>query len=173
MEKRYKGILAVIFFFLLIAVATACNHEGDNSDVTARSGNQDIPVLEENEHSFGPLVSGKELEEIPYIQLGSDVTITFGGPVLSAVQFDIEDILLNMDGSPKYRKGLSASIDLVHHGNTVSFKLPTNPNAFLSSNSEDYLPGRTLRGFRLTFERDHQAFSYLLVLRTDAEKSGE
>lgn len=35
MEKRYKGILAVIFFFLLIAVATACNHEGDNLDVTA------------------------------------------------------------------------------------------------------------------------------------------
>ena len=172
MEKRYKGtVVMTIFFLLFAAMSTACSHEAGNLSVTARSGNQDIPVLEEDEQSFAPLVTGKELEEIPYIQLGSDVTVTFDGPVPSTVQF--EDVVLNMDGSPKYRKGSNTIVDLVHQGNTVSFKLPTNPDAFLSSNSEDYLPGRTLRGFHLTFELDGQALSYLLVLRTDAEKAGE
>lgn len=171
MEKRYSVTLVVIIYFLLLAVSsTACNH-GTDLDVTARSGNQDIPVLEENEQSFAPLVSSKEMEEIPYIQLGSDVTVTFGGPVPSAVQF--EDVLLNMDGSPKYRTEPITDVNHVHQGSRISFKLYTHPGVFLSSDSEDYLPGRTLRGFRLAFELDSQEFSYLLVLRTDAESSGE
>lgn len=172
MEKRYKGTLVVIIFSLLLAVAsTACNHDAANLDVNAQSGDQNIPVLEGNEQSFAPLVSGKELEEIPYIQLGSDVTVTFGGPVPSAVQ--VEDVLLNRDGSSKYTTGPRAVDDLVQQGSSISFKLYPHPDAFLSSDSEDYLPGRTLRGLRLTFQLDSQEFSYLLVLRTDAESSGE
>lgn len=167
MERRYTGTVVAAIFLLLLAVAsTACNHEVANLSVTARSGNQEIPVLEENEQSFAPLVSGKELEEIPYIQLGSDVTVTSSAPVPSEVQ--VENVLLNMDGSPKYRTDPRAVDDLVQQGGSISFKLHMHPDAFLSSNSEDYLPGKVLRGFRLTLELDGQEMSYLFVLRTDA-----
>jgi hypothetical protein len=166
MAKRHKGVLTVVIFSLLIAIATGCNNDGESLSVKARSGKQEILVPKENEQSFASLLAGKELTDIPYIKLGSKVT-TFGGQDLRRAEFNIEDILLAMDGRPKY-KGVNTSIDLKHRGNKVSFKLPVNPSAFLSSNSEDYLPGKTLRGFRLTYQLDNETYSSIFVLRTDA-----
>lgn len=165
MKRRSQSRMVAVILLLLIATSTACNG-GANLDVTVQSDNQTISVLEENEQTFTSLLAGKDLEEIPYVQLGADVIVSSSGTFPRSVQ--VEDILLNLDGSPKFKEEMDIVVDHVYEGDEISFELKMHPAIFFSSNSEDYLPGRVVHGFRLTYEVDNQEVSYVFVLRTDA-----
>jgi hypothetical protein len=49
-----------------------------------------------------------------------------------------------------------------------TFELDMHPAVFLSSNSEDYLPGKTMRGFKLTCSWGDNQCEYGFIIRTDA-----
>lgn len=163
---------APLCFWMLLCLGlsvTGCGG-GPAANVTASAAGQSIPVIAEDpQQAFAPLVSGKPLEEIPYVPLGSSMKIELGGAVPSGLV--IEDILLREDGSAKYASEVNQSVDYIQDGNTVSFQLQTHPAVFLSSSGQDYLPGRTLRGIRLAFNREDKAAVYLLAVRTDAQAS--
>jgi hypothetical protein len=111
----------------------------------------------------------QDAASLPYVKLGEDVEIRFQGKAPDS--YELTDSVLKQDGTEKYWKPSPDIISLSHKNNTASFQLKENTMAFMSSQSKDYEPGATIRGFRLVCRWEDQIQEYAFVLRTDANKS--
>jgi len=80
------------------------------------------------------------------------------------------DSVLNESGVIKYTTREDITIPFTFSNRKGAFMLEMNPAVFLSSNSEDYLPGKTMRGFRLTCSWGENQCEYGFITRTDATK---
>lgn len=114
-----------------------------------------LEVLIEQGHAF------------PYIALGETIHIrlTSGQAPDKAT---LRDGLLRQDGSPTYNEQSTGNVPITFQGREASFVLEANPGAWLSSQSADYAPGATVRGFRLTCSWGDNVCEYAFILRTDA-----
>ena len=105
--------------------------------------------------------------EWPRIPLGTNITMKIEGAQPDA--YRLIDYVITEDGEYKYHSDVEPEpIALSYDGEAYHFDLPENWTVGFSSNSEDYEPGRTIRGFRFECSWGENACEYAFILRTDA-----
>lgn len=109
---------------------------------------------------------GKSLSDYPYIELGEEITIEFDGPVPEA--YTLNDYILDSDGGVKYSNEVTRELPIEFTDSTGTFVLDFNPASALSSNSEDYGPGSSVRGFLLICAWGDNECEYGFIIRSDA-----
>ena len=117
------------------------------------------------EDAFRALAKGGiEPKRIP---LGTTITMRIDGPQPDNCR--LTDYILTEDGEIKYQSDVeSEPIPLAYDEEMYSFDLPVNMSAMFSSNTGDYMPGRTIRGFSVQCKWGETAHEYAFLLRTDA-----
>jgi hypothetical protein len=106
-------------------------------------------------------------EELPYVALGEEV-------VIEATNFDtdlftVEDAILKQDGTFKYGEQSTTTYEVEVEDGIAKFLIPDHFATSLSSNSEDYKPGHTIRAFVLRSKIDQSDFAFAFVIRTNAD----
>ncbi|WP_147348019.1 hypothetical protein [Clostridium sp. AM58-1XD] len=155
---------------------TVVSEEGVQ-EIPSSSGNSSWSFTDDagNMHSAvacgsDPLIDLIEHEEsIPYAELGSTFQLLFdGGPAPDSIE--IEDIILNENGSHKYNDSTINRGTLECTDKTAVFTLNQNSFALLSSDMSTYEKGGVIRGFRVICSWDNgSSAEYGFVLRTDAQ----
>lgn len=109
-------------------------------------------------------------EDLPYVLLGREIEIKFLGNVPDTVE--LADYILMEDGNIKYNLPPSTTTPtpLTFKHKKASFILSENFAAFFSSQSADYEPGATIRGFRIYCKDGKNNWEYGFIIRTDAIK---
>ncbi len=128
----------------------------------------------QNEESFTTLdlfsKYSKLNYEVPYINLGEEITITFEGKAPDT--FTLTDYILTSQYTQKYDSKTAVECDAAISDNAITFTLNENYAAYLSSLLDDYNPGNTYRGFKLYckwYENNNiEDCEYVFVVRTDA-----
>jgi hypothetical protein len=106
-------------------------------------------------------------ESLPYIELGNEVTISFNDNSVPD-EYELYDYVLNKEGSPKYTNKEVREIPLNIENGTGSFILDMHFAALLSSNSDDYERGASIRGFKLICRWGEDECEYGFIVRSDA-----
>lgn len=177
MKRYFRGcmILSLIFTVLLLS---ACKEEkteepqlkivvGEQELQGIYYGNQHNQTREEIENKLKKVMESKSWEELPYVSMNEIITIKAEN--FHAEELEVFDYILTRTGMIRYNeKSVLTSIIQVDEGK-ATITLSTNPVAFASSNSEDYLPGRTIRCFVIRTDIDNSSFAFAFILRTDVE----
>jgi hypothetical protein len=83
-------------------------------------------------------------------------------------EFSIYDYILNTNGEILYEEKMTQTSELAVENGEANISLSSHPAAFLSSNSEDYEPGKTIRGLLVRADINGASFAFAFILRTDA-----
>ncbi len=121
----------------------------------------------DRENTFETIMKEESKIEVPYIKLGTIIEIEIKGRVPDTVE--LRDYVLNESGVIKYTSREVIIIPFTFYNRKGAFMLEMNPAVFLSFNSEDYLPGKTMRGFRLICSWGGNQCEYGFIIRTDAD----
>lgn len=177
-------------------VFTACNKKGTTSEAESLSktvnksapnnppeilitaGHKEIPYViglnewngakYDREATFQTIMKKDSSIEIPYIPLDETIQIEFKGIVPDELQ--LRDYILKKDGTPKYTEKEVNEIPVKLVDGKMAFKLQEHMAAMLSSNTKDYEPGNTIRGFTLTCKWGDNECEYGFIIKTDAKK---
>ena len=107
------------------------------------------------------------LADLPHLADGATITVDFQGDPPDA--FRMTEHIINPDGLPKYTTGSAdRSVDIVFTHGVGTFTLMPNWATAVSSDSADYAPGATLKGFRLVANWGTDECEYAFVIRGDA-----
>lgn len=144
-----------------------------SSEIIVKAGNNNITAIVKssniNEYDgldteiFQSIMKDKDIT-IPYIKLGETIQINIGNEVTNTYQ--LKDCILNEDGTLKYEKTTIKSTEIKFDKGVGSFVFNENLWANLSSNSADYEPGKTIRGFRFMCKDKKEECAF--IVRTDA-----
>ncbi|MDR3239957.1 MAG: hypothetical protein LBT44_07725 [Clostridiales bacterium] len=106
-------------------------------------------------------------EHIPYVKLGSKISLTFRETRPSAIS--VTEIITKADGSCKYAEATDKQLELDYSGaNLVTFTVDKNWGDALSSHSEDYYSGNAWRCYRIIYSYNGEnAEEAGIWLRTD------
>ncbi|UYZ13647.1 hypothetical protein A6764_01240 [Brevibacillus sp. WF146] len=179
MKKIY---LLTLSAFIMIFFS-ACNHmNSENSnfvpEITLKVGNDNISstiksrtldtVDFEDTSLFQSIMNDPEIK-IPYVKLGETVYISFNKEPKS---YELRESILNTDGVFKYKSqpAQQQPVNIKFNNKSATFNLNENIYARLSSNSSDYKPGGTIRGFRLVCKWEDRTQEFVFVIKTDAYK---
>ena len=140
---------------------------GDQSIKPIYYGDRYIESREDIERFLDFPFENGTWEDLPYVALGDEV-------VIEATNFDtdsftVEDAILKQDGTFKYNEKSTVVYDVEVIDGIAKFDIPGNAAAHLSSNSEDYEPGHTIRAFVLRAKIDKADFAFAFVIRTNAD----
>ncbi|MBD8497346.1 hypothetical protein [Paenibacillus arenosi] len=178
-----KNIL-FLFLIMITPVIAACSNEtytsasSDRVEVLFTTGNHSIPFAT-NSNSiksaekaiptelFQSLIQDTS-KTIPYIKLGEKIQIDLKNNAPRSSE--LKEYLLRNDGTLKYKEETAKTIDLAFQDGNGSFMLEENIASFLSSNTQDYEEGATLRGFHFVGEWDNRKEEFVFVVKTDATK---
>ena len=180
MKKRMG--FCIFLLILIMVLVTACGNVSSENppDITVTAGDQSIHyqigmnqwngAVYDREESFTYIAKTVE-GDFQYIPLNETITIKFSKDMPD--QYALYDYVLDKDGSVKYKNGFGAElkeeIDIRFSDKKASFTLLSNPAAMLSSNSEDYLPGETIRGFKLRCKWSNgNDCEYAFIISSDA-----
>lgn len=164
-NKLFYGCVLLIFIFS-VALSSCANNPEDQKIFSTINDHEITLMKQEKDISFSTLIGNQNLEDIPYVKIGTALTINFSESIPKTIQ--IEDMILNDDGTLKYAQSETLNVPFTINGNTVTFYLGVNSAAYLSSDSKDYLPGNCLRGIKLYCTWNDEMNEYLFILRTDA-----
>lgn len=158
---------------------TACSSPGrmeQPPEITISAGDGQISYVTglnqwngakyDREDTFHTIMKGTAPSDLPYIHFCEKVRIAFKGPVPDTVQ--LTDTILTREGDIRYTSRETNIIPIAFQEAKGSFTMQAHMSAWLSSNSEDYKPGATIRGFRLTCTWGENECEYAFILRTDA-----
>ncbi|HSN66237.1 MAG TPA: hypothetical protein VLS94_06325, partial [Fusibacter sp.] len=106
-------------------------------------------------------------EELPYVALGEEVVIDATN--FETELFTVEDAILKQDGTFKYGEQSTTVYEVEVVDGIAKFQLPDHFATSLSSNTEDYKPGHTIRAFVLRAKIDKADFVFAFVIRTNAD----
>lgn len=183
---RYLWFFAALI--LLVSSLSACNREKEKEVPTeipaltvtvAGLDTGEIPVTAEPNQWNGAqfdrvdtLSSYREAhwegaEALPLVPLGSTIQLEWAGTPPDEVV--LYDYLLDENGYQKYtsKETLLTDVELGEDG-IGRFILGEHYAVYLSSNSADYLPGATLRGYLLVCTWGENQCEYAFALRSDA-----
>lgn len=191
-----KKLSTIILSFILICMLNACssqkvNNTNDSPEITVKAGETEITSVVKSKSLEGVTVKKEadrmamteiNLEDvelfqsimndpsitIPYVTLGETIQIEFNET--APTTYELVETLLSDDGTLKYKAETIENIQLTLANGKGSFVLDENVWAHLSSNSEDYEPGATIRGFRLIAQFTDRVQEYTFIIRTDATK---
>ena len=104
--------------------------------------------------------------KVPYFKLGGTIAIEMKGTAPDKIV--LKDYILKQDGVPKYTEREINVVPIKLIDGKGTFKFDMHIAAMLSSNSKDYEPGNTIRGFRLTCNWGSNECEYGFIIKTDA-----
>gem|GEM_PF-1623387 len=109
----------------------------------------------------------RSVSNLPYVRNGENITITFDGAIPNNVT--LTEYILREDGREKYNSsGKEYEIRFSGMNRRSSFVVEPNFATALSSNSNDYLPGNTIKGYRLVASWGANECEYGFIIRGDA-----
>lgn len=132
--------------------------------------NQWRGVVYDREDTFQAIMKDRRKTDLPYIQQGKEFVIEFNGTVPDSAE--LQDHILDAEGNVKYTQREIRTYPIEFKNKRGSFVLSSHPAAFLSSNSSDYEPGASVRGFRLLCRWGENECEYAFIIRTTALISG-
>lgn len=175
--KRYLRGYILFSLVLTVLLLSACKGKKiEEPHLKIVAGGQEIQGIyygnkynqtrEEIEKKLKKVMENSNLEELPYVALNKIITIEAEN--FQTEEFTIYDYILTKTGTIRYNeKVVQTSVVLVNEGKANITLLP-NPAVSLSSNSEDYLPGKTIRCFLIRTNIEDSSFAFAFILRTDA-----
>jgi hypothetical protein len=104
---------------------------------------------------------------VPYAKLGETVQLKYKNDKEPS-SYELKEIILNKNGTFKYDSKLDRSVYIKFINGSASFNLSESISSMLSSNSEDYKPGASLRGYRFVGKLENQIQEYAFIIRTDS-----
>ncbi|RJE86920.1 hypothetical protein D3P07_17215 [Paenibacillus sp. 1011MAR3C5] len=145
--------------------------------ITIQSGDSEIPFVsrvvnnsdnpDDRSDAFETLINNKV--EIPYLQIREKIQLILEKD--APVSQTLYDEILNENGTIKYNE-LSTKEVVFHFNDKIgTFILAPNLASQLSSNSQDYEPGKSIRGFTLICNWENKSIQYSFIVRSDAEIS--
>ena len=124
-----------------------------------------VPI--EHMASFKRMMSQTSINDLPLSENGDEVYIHFDSKLPDSAT--LTEYILKENGNMKYNiDGMECTLKLESSGSKASFTIQPNFATSLSSNSEDYLPGNTIKGYQLVCAWEKNECEYLFVLRGDA-----
>ena len=116
----------------------------------------------DREDTFREILKKGSKIEIPYIELGKTVVISFNS--YPPDNLTISDILLDIDGYKKYPSIDAINIPVELKNGKCSFEISRNIETLLDSN---WVPGMTYnRGFRIIATWGNNECEYAFIIRT-------
>ncbi|AIQ53522.1 hypothetical protein [Paenibacillus sp. FSL R7-0331] len=181
MSGRLMTLNMLLLFLLTSCSAWSGGENTERPPVTVLADGSEIPATvrtaddgesdqEDRQAQYRVLMEQIEEADIPYIRLGETVEIHLGEE--NRAHYELTDVILLPDGSYKYKMPDNGPETVMISEGSGSFELGMNPAAFLSSNTADYEPGATVRGFRLSGLSGGAQQEIFFVLRTDAGSIG-
>jgi len=113
-------------------------------------------------------MEGTSAEKIPYVALGEEIAIKSEN--FQTEEFAISGYILKGNGEIRYAEKMAQTSVIPVNGGTAAITLSSHPAAFLSSNSEDYEPGKVIRGIVVRTDIEGASVAFAFILRTDAGK---
>ncbi|ROR22320.1 uncharacterized protein DUF4846 [Mobilisporobacter senegalensis] len=176
MNKKYLSIFTAIvlcIIFIGMVYYLEQNSIANPPDITVKIEDQLINTevglnewngaVYDREDVFKTII--KQNNQIPYVQLGEMVQIEFKEN--NPDKITVTDYILTKEGNLKYSDKAKEIIALEKEDGAYRFQLKSNLASFLSSNSEDYKKGNTIRGFRILCNWGKNECEYGFILRTD------
>ena len=176
--KRYlKGYILLISLILTVLLLSACTGKmtqephlkimaGEQEIRGIYYGNQYNQTKEEIEKRLKKVMEDNSWEELPYVAL--DEIITIEAENFQTEEFKVSDCILTKEGAFRYDERVTQTSAVTVKKGKADIVLSANPAASLSSDSEDYKPGNTIRGFVLRADIEGSSFAFAFILRTDA-----
>jgi len=145
--------------------------------ITVRSGSTEIDwvvgkniwnnSIYDRLDNFQWIMRDTVIDELPYIQNGETITIVFDSRIPDSVA--LTEHLLRGNGDEKYNiSGMECEVTLDASDSRASFTIETNWATALSSDSGDYAPGGTIKGYRLVCRWGDNECEYGFIIRGDA-----
>jgi hypothetical protein len=123
----------------------------------------------DREDNFKLIMKGVLASDLPLIELGETISIEFLGQVPDSTM--LTECLLQSDGTQKFT--IEDTIDIDFSSGQGSFILEKNMSVAFSSNSADFMPGASIRGFRLICKWGNNECEYAFVIRSDPPFTSE
>jgi len=176
-SKIHRSCAVLIVYVMMILALSACAKATPEPSLTIKIGDQSIKPIhcgdrynesrEDIERFLEFPFEDASWEELPYFALGEEV-------VIEATNFDtdsitVEDAILKQDGTFKYGEQSTNVYEIEVVDGIAKFEIPDHFATSLSSNSEDYKPGHTIRAFVIRTEIDKSDFAFAFVIRTNAD----
>jgi hypothetical protein len=121
--------------------------------------------------TFKTILAETSVEKLPHVKNGRIVVIRFRGNTPESVT--LTEYILKEDGEERFNiPGMEYTVTLDQVHNRAAFTITTNWATALSSNSADYLPGNTLKGYRLECAWGQNSCEYLFIIRGDGDNCG-
>jgi hypothetical protein len=118
----------------------------------------------DREDTFKTILKKVSISELPYIEIGNTVTISFKNNPPS--KFNIMDILVDENGKQRDSNKEIVTIPVKLKDGKVSFKIEKHLASDLSSY---YIEGKTdIRGFRMIATWGENECEYAFIIRTDS-----
>lgn len=176
MKRFLRGtiLFSLIMTILLLSACNGKKTEEPHLRIMAEGqeiqgiyyGNQHNQTREEIEKRLEKAMEGTSIKELPYIALGKKITIETEN--FQTEEFSVFDYILTKTGKIRYdEKVVHTSVVQVNNGKATITLVP-NFAVNLSSNSEDYEPGKTTRGFVIRANIEGSSFAFAFILRADA-----
>lgn len=166
-KKSIMGILVVGILVITLGVVFLGNES--ISVVTAKGvevsfASREVADIEHDDvSSFIELCTSKD---IPYVDLDTKVEFRHDGKKVKNAK--LYEYILKENGERKYNKSIYKPLEFTESNDKIFIPVGQNFMTGLSSNTDDYKPGNTFRGFRLVFNDGSKNQEYCFVLRTDA-----
>ncbi|WP_405168448.1 hypothetical protein [Paenibacillus sp. FSL H3-0286] len=175
-----KRIYIAVLSFVLLLVLTICDREEvsstampeitihmDGKVIQSQTLSREVGIELDDESALFQAQMKDSAASIPYVKLGETIHIDFDDKAPDT--YEVKDYILDDEGRLKYDERMAKPLNIEFADRKATFKLESNLAAFLSSNSKDYEPGATIRGFHLTGKWADQTKDILFVVRTDAK----
>lgn len=168
----------IVCFLLLLVLATTFVGAAEAPPLSVSAGDIAIPLVEaerldvERYDAETVFFDVPAMEDIPYVALGTPVEILCHEAAPRDIA--IYENVITQEGSFRYAQapGDVGDFAFVYENGRISFDLPTNFYAFLSSNLEDYAQGSLLRGFILQCTIEDVPREFRFIIRSDTGFAG-
>ncbi|MDR1691874.1 MAG: hypothetical protein LBR72_00805 [Oscillospiraceae bacterium] len=164
------------FILCLLLICAGCGNKPDAGipNLEVSSGQVPLEMIgrECGENGAFFVVSGFSMcmgtgIEKRYLPNGETIEFAFGDR--EPDKWTLTEHILKEGGEPKYTTETEGKdITLILKDGRGSFVIEPNLRTALSSNSKDYLPGNTLKGYRLLCSFGPDEFEYTFIIRGDA-----
>jgi len=170
-----KSIFLYVIFFSFILLYGCYGKMSEPPEIQVTSDGREISYVVglnkwngsvyDREDTFQTIM--KEKADIPYIKLKKEIQIEFKGTLPDSIK--LQNFILNCDGKIKYTEKEVQTIPIEFSNKKGTFVLTQNIASMLSSNSADYEPGASIRGFRLYCSWGENDCEYAFIISSDAK----
>ncbi|MEK4509024.1 hypothetical protein [Paenibacillus sp. FSL K6-2524] len=176
-RKQMKNLVLSSLLVVFITLLSGCNNKLEEPpEIVITTGDTEIEYVVglnqwngakyDREGTFQTIMREKSASELPYIKKNAEFHIEFKGAAPDSIE--MLDYVLDASGDIKYTEKEIKVVPFELENKKGSFVLDTNLATGLSSNSADYEPGASIRGFQLNCTWGENESEYAFIIRSDA-----